>query len=125
MAGYPTAMQRFCGFLRRRSCWRRMPGSSTTSWPAATRIQAIADTAAWHFPMIEQGGSSLYDVMSLKASSLTVLRIITSIGGTEVAHFEIWHDAVGHVVPVDSGDGLVFTAPPDPEDVMPRRCKFI
>jgi hypothetical protein len=101
------------------------PGIPLHDGYSTNQIQAIADTAAFHFPMIEQGGSSLYDVMSLKATNLTVLRIITSIGGTEVAHFEIWHDTVGHIVPVDSGDGLVFTPPPDPEDVMPKPCKFI
>src|SRR6185503_2473004 len=73
----------------------------------ANQIQAIANTAAFHFAMIEQGGSSLYDALSLKCSSLLALRIVTSIGGTEVAHFEIWHDQVGHIPAVNSGDGLV------------------
>ena len=94
------------------------------------QIQAIANTAAFHFAMIEQGGSSLYDVMSLKASSLVALRIITSIGGTEVAHYEIWNDTASNAPAVDSGDGLVF---PDlhantefeAEQVMPKPCKFI
>ena len=94
------------------------------------QIQAIANTAAFHFAMIEQGGSSLYDALSLKCSTLLALRIVSSIGGTEVAHFEIWNDKAGDAPPVDSGDGLVF---PDlnlnPETttslVMPRPCKFI
>jgi hypothetical protein len=55
---------------------------------------------------------------------------VTSIEGSEVAHFEIWHDQVGNAPPVDSGDGLVF---PDlnlneataTELVMPAPCKFI
>jgi len=94
------------------------------------QIQAIANTAAFHFAMIEQGGSSLYDALSLKCSSLLALRILTSIGGTEVAHFELWHDLVGDAPPVDSGDGLVFpdlNANPDTATdlVMPRPCKFI
>jgi hypothetical protein len=101
------------------------PGIPLHDGYSPNQIQAIANTAAFHFGMIEQGGSSLYDVMSLKATGLTVLRIITSIGGTEVAHFEIWNDTAGGIPPVDSGDGLVFTAPPDPEDVMPKPCKFI
>jgi hypothetical protein len=96
----------------------------------ANQIQAIANTAAFHFAMIEQGGASLYDALSLKCSSLLALRIVTSIEGSEVAHFEIWHDQVGNAPPVDSGDGLVF---PDldldeataPELVMPAPCKFI
>ena len=37
-----------------------------------TRMQAIANTAGFHFAMIEQGGSSLYSIMALKATSLEV-----------------------------------------------------
>jgi hypothetical protein len=96
----------------------------------ANQIQAIANTAAFHFAMIEQGGSSLYDALSLKCSSLLALRIVTSIEGSEVAHFEIWNDKAGDAPPVDSGDGLVF---PDlnqnpastTSQVMPKPCKFI
>jgi len=96
----------------------------------ANQIQAIVNTAAFHFAMIEQGGSSLYDALSLKCSSLLALRIVTSIGGTEVAHFEIWNDKAGDAPPVDSGDGLVFpdlNLNPDTTTslVMPRPCKFI
>jgi hypothetical protein len=94
------------------------------------QIQAIANTAAFHFAMIEQGGSSLYDALSLKCSSLLALRIVTSIEGSEVAHFEIWNDKAGDAPPVNSGDGLVF---PDlnlnpattTSLVMPKPCKFI
>jgi hypothetical protein len=96
----------------------------------ANQIQAIANTAAFHFAMIEQGGSSLYDALSLKCSSLLALRIATSIGGSEVVHFELWNDLVGDAPPVDSGDGLVFPdLNQDPATatalVMPRPCKFI
>ena len=51
------------------------------------RLQAIANTAGFHFAFIEQGGASLYSAMALKASSLEVLRIVVSIGGVEVNHF--------------------------------------
>jgi hypothetical protein len=61
-------------------------------------MQAIANAAGFHFAMIEQGGSSLYTTMSLKASSLEVLRIIVSIGGVEVDHFAVWHDKAGNAV---------------------------
>jgi hypothetical protein len=57
-----------------------------------TRMQAIANTAGLHFAYIEQGGSSLYSVMALKATSLEALRIIVSIGGVETNHFSLWHD---------------------------------
>jgi hypothetical protein len=78
------------------------------------RIQAIANTAALHFAMIEQGGSSLYTTLLQQASSLEVLRIVASIGGVEVAHFSLWHDKVSNafappVAPVtDPITGLTF-----------------
>ncbi|MEA2212660.1 MAG: hypothetical protein QOF83_2608 [Solirubrobacteraceae bacterium] len=62
------------------------------------RMQAIANTAGFHFAFIEQGGSSLYSVMALKATSLEVLRIIVSIGGVETNHFSLWHDKAGNAV---------------------------
>ena len=96
----------------------------------AAQIQAIANTAAFHFAMIEQGGSSLYAALSLKARSLLALRILASIGGSEVVHFSIWHDSVGNIPAVNSGDGLVFpdleaNEDTDPALVMPKPCKFI
>src|SRR5205807_5926792 len=66
--------------------------------PQARRMQAIANTAAFHFGYIEQGGASLYTSMSLKATSLEVLRIVVSIGGVEVDHFGLWHDKMGNAV---------------------------
>jgi hypothetical protein len=62
------------------------PGSPAPVPPVAAqqaRMQAIANTAGFHFAYIEQGGSSLYSIMALKATSLEVLRIIVSIGGVE------------------------------------------
>jgi hypothetical protein len=53
------------------------------------------------------------------------LRVVTSIGGTEVAHFLLWNEKAGSIPAVDSGDGLVFTVPPQPAMIMPRPCKFI
>ncbi len=63
-----------------------------------TRMQAIANTAGFHFAYIEQGGSSLYSIMALKATSLETLRIIVSIGGVETNHFSLWHDKAGNAV---------------------------
>jgi hypothetical protein len=62
------------------------------------RMQAIANAAGFHFAYIEQGGSSLYSIMALKASSLEALRIIVSIGGVETNHFSLWHDKAGNAV---------------------------
>jgi hypothetical protein len=65
---------------------------------AQTTIQAIANIAAIHFAFIEQGGSSLYPILALKATSLEVLRILISIGGVEIDHFSLWHDKMGNTV---------------------------
>src|SRR5207247_3800240 len=62
---------------------------------SANQIQAIANTAAFHFAMIEQGGSSLYDALSLKCSSLLALRTVTPIGGPEAAHLDTWTEEAG------------------------------
>ncbi|MGH2916643.1 MAG: ferritin-like domain-containing protein [Solirubrobacteraceae bacterium] len=66
--------------------------------PKAVRMQAIANAAGFHFAMIEQGGSSLYSTLSLKCSSVEVLRILVSIGGVETNHFSLWHDKAGNAV---------------------------
>jgi hypothetical protein len=66
--------------------------------PKARRMQSIANTAGFHFAYIEQGGSSLYTTMALKASSLEVLLIVVSIGGVETNHFSLWHDKAGNAV---------------------------
>ena len=78
------------------------PPNTPTPVPPATptesRIQAIANSAAFHFAMIEQGGSSLYTTLSLQVTSLEVLRIVVSIGGTEVDHFGVWQDVAANAV---------------------------
>jgi hypothetical protein len=106
------------------------PGIPQHDGYTANQIQAIANTGAFHFAMLEAGGSSLYDNLSLKATNPVVLRMLTSIGGTEVAHFAIWHDKAGDAPPVDSGDGLVFpdlnaNASTATNLVMPHPCEFI
>lgn len=75
-------------------------------------VQVLANTAAFHFGAIEQGGSSLYAAMAQKASSLEVLQIILGIGADEVCHFLEWVDFAGNgvqqpVAPVSS-NGLTF-----------------
>ena len=80
--------------------------------PKARRMQAIANTAGFHFSYIEQGGSSLYPILALKATSLEVLRILLSIGGVEIDHFSLWHDKGGNAIaqPLAGPNGLT-----DPE----------
>jgi hypothetical protein len=63
--------------------------------------QAIANTAGFHFPFIEQGGTSLYAELAQRAHSVEVLRILLSIGGTEIMHFQTWHDKAGNAPPLD------------------------
>ncbi|HEY1949329.1 MAG TPA: hypothetical protein VGG97_20145 [Bryobacteraceae bacterium] len=105
---------------------------------SANHIQVIANTAAFHFGMIEQGGSSLYATLGLKATSAEVLRIMFSIGGDEVAHFLEWVDFAGNgvstpVAPVtDPSNGLTFpdfNATPNPlletNLIFPVPCEFI
>src|ERR1700730_11589966 len=103
-------------------------------------IQVIANTAAFHFGYIEQGGASLYQALSQKASSLEVLKITLGIGGDEVAHFLEWVDFAGNgvqapVAPV-SDQGLTFpdffAKPPlqppslvQPSLIFPVPCEFI
>ena len=63
-----------------------------------SRMQAIANAASFHFAMIEQGGSSLYTTLSLQVTNLDALRIVVSIGGTEVDHFGVWQDVAANAV---------------------------
>jgi hypothetical protein len=66
-------------------------------------LQAIANTAGFHFAFIEQGGTSLYAAMAQKASSLEVLRILLSIGGSEIMHFQTWQDKAGNAPNITDG----------------------
>jgi hypothetical protein len=53
----------------------------------ANHIQAIANTAAFHFASIEQGGTSLYPTLAMKVTNPVVLRILLSIGPTETMRY--------------------------------------
>src|SRR3954464_8102155 len=72
-----------------------------------TPRQAIANTAGFHFAFIEQGGTSLYASLAQRVTSKEVLRILLSIGGSEIMHFQTWHDKAGNAPPLTDG-GLVF-----------------
>jgi len=63
-------------------------------------LQAIAFTAGFHFAFIEQGGTSLYATLAQKVTSLEVLRILLSIGGAEIMHFQTWQDKAGNALPL-------------------------
>jgi hypothetical protein len=70
----------------------------------SNHLQAIANTAGFHFAFIEQGGSSLYPALAQKVTNLEVLRILLSIGGSEIAHFQTWHDKAGNATNITDGD---------------------
>jgi hypothetical protein len=113
-------------------------GTANPNFLGNNHIQAIANTAAFHFGYIEQGGSSLYAALSRKVTDLEVLEITLGIGGDEIAHFLEWVDFAGNGVqqPVapfkDSISGLSF---PDffnplnpliqPSLIFPVPCEFI
>jgi Ferritin-like domain len=99
-------------------------------------LQAIANTAAFHFPTIEQGGNSLYPSLALRATKTEVLRILISIGPTETMHFQTWSDVAGNAPPltaVDPVTGVSVTFPDlEVEDelfdkalIMPEPCPFL
>lgn len=54
--------------------------ASNPNFPGNDHIQAIANTAAFHFGYIEQGGSSLYATLSRKVTHPEVLEVTLGIG---------------------------------------------
>ena len=96
-----------------------VPGLSAGQFPAiprndgdlapANHLQAIANTAGFHFCFIEQGGTSLYPSLAQRVDDVEVLRVLLSIGPTEAMHFQTWHDKAGNAPPLtDPTNGLVF-----------------
>ena len=99
-------------------------------------LQAIANTAGFHFPTIEQGGNSLYPSLAQRATAAEVLRILISIGPTETMHFQTWSDKAGNAPPltaVDPVTGVSVTFPNlDVQNqlfkknlIMPEPCPFL
>ena len=90
--------------------------AGSTAKKPSTHLQAIANTAGFHFAMIEQGGTSLYPSLAQRVTHKEVLRILLSIGPTEAMHFQTWQDKAGNAPPLtDPTNGLVFpdlNAPP-------------
>jgi Ferritin-like domain len=107
-----------------------IPGLAAGRFPAIPRsdadlkpsdhLTAIANTAGFHFGTIEQGGSSLYPALAQRVTNVEVLRILLSIGPTETAHFQTWHDKAGNFTPItDSTNGLMFPDLNNPANVPP------
>jgi Ferritin-like domain len=107
-------------------------------------LQAIANTAAFHIPTVEQGGGSLRLAMAQKATSVEVLRLLISMGPIELMHFHTWSAIAGHAPTLtDPTNGLTFPdldSGVDPKNgatgaavqgmfqtnlIMPEPCPFI
>jgi len=80
---------------------------SGTPGNISNHIQAVANTAGFHFAFIEQGGTSLYPALAQRVTNIEVLRVLLSIGPTESMHFQTWHDKAGNAPAVKDGS-LVF-----------------
>jgi Ferritin-like domain len=102
-----------------------VPGLAEGRFPAIPRddddlhphdhIQAIANTAGFHFGTIEQGGTSLYPQLAQRVSDPEVLRVLLSIGPTEAMHFQTWHDKAGNAPALtDPTNGLTFPSLNEP-----------
>lgn len=96
-----------------------IPGLANGRFPAIPRsdadltppdhLQAIANTAGFHFATIEQGGTSLYPQLAQRVRDKEVLRVLLSIGPTETMHFQTWQDKAGNAPALtDPTNGLVF-----------------
>jgi hypothetical protein len=99
-------------------------------------IQAIANTAAFHIPTVEQGGGSLRLALAQRVTSVEVLRLLISMGPIELMHFQTFSLTAGSVRPLtDPTNGLTF---PDLNSgngalgqmfqtnlVLPEPCPFI
>ncbi|MGH6834990.1 MAG: ferritin-like domain-containing protein [Methylocella sp.] len=99
----------------------------------STGIQSIANTAAFHFGFIEQGGTSLYPTLALRVTDKVVLRILLSIGPSETMHFQTWHDKAGNAFSSPNNvtfGTLTFNVSTSGEDlqpnlIMPEPCPFL
>ena len=93
-------------------------------------LQAIANTAGFHFAFIEQGGTSLYLSLAQRVTNREVLRILLSIGPTETAHFQTWHDKAANAPDVTDGNLVFQLSAFSGEDlqtnlIMPEPCPFL
>jgi len=107
-------------------------------------IQAIANTAVFHIPTVEQGGGSLRLALAQRVTSVEVLRLLISMGPIELMHFQTFSLTAGRVRPLtDPTNGLTFpdlNSGKDPNNgstgdavrqmfqtnlVLPEPCPFI
>lgn len=104
------------------------PAIPTSDNLSDSEFQAIANTATFHSPSIDQAGVSLYDYFITQATSLNVLAALASILPVEAIHFTGFHKSL-ETLPGVSVDGLTF---PDlrsdrqySEGIFPFPCPFL
>jgi len=108
--------------------------------PRQRRMQAIANTAGFHFALFDAAGSSVYTNLIQSVTDPEVLRVLLSILGVGVNHFAVWHDKAGNAVSdplagvTDPITGVTFpdlNAPPFGGElfqtnlIFPEPCAFI
>lgn len=84
------------------------PAIPTSNTLSARQLKVIAQTAAFHFATIEQGGSSLYLSLLTKVTHLDVLSILGAIGPVEVYHFSTFHKVLENITSTPAADGVAF-----------------
>jgi hypothetical protein len=120
-----------------------VPGLAKGEFPAIPRsdkdlkpemhLQAIANTAGFHFATIEQGGTSLYPALAQRTRDAEALRVVLSIGPTEAMHFQTWQDKAGNAPALmDPTNGLEFPNLKESSDeelkanlIMPEPAPFL
>jgi len=120
-----------------------VPGLAKGEHPAIPRtdadlkpeahLQAIANTAGFHFATIEQGGTSLYPALAQRTRDAEALRVVLSIGPTEAMHFQTWQDKAGNAPAIkDPVTGLEFPNLKESTDeelkanlIMPEPAPFL
>jgi hypothetical protein len=119
-----------------------VPGLLAGQFPAIPRtdadlsppnhLQAIANTAGFHFATIEVGGTSIYPQLAQRVTQPAVLRVLLSIGPTEAMHFQTWQDKAGNAPALtDPTNGLTFPdlsgggEPFQANLIMPEPCPFL
>ena len=89
---------------------------SDADFESPSHVQAIANTAAFHFGYIEYLVSSLYATFSHKLKRAKVLKVALGIGGNEIAHFLEWVDFAGNAVQWEPFQSDSLSSPMDGYD---------
>ena len=107
---------------------KNQPTVPTSDLIRGLDLLSIAQSAAFHFAAIEQGGSSLYNSLITKVTSLDVVAILASIGPTEVYHFAVFQTALEGIRDLERPGGPEFpdiADRPNRGDIMPEPCSFL